>query len=200
MEDLWAFNEEVVARAIFDCKTPIISAVGHETDFTIADFAADMRAATPSAAAELAVPVIAELRQNLNAVMERVSAGLGHLGRVRRGELERVLASHVFRAPADALLLKRRERLERFWECARTAELARMGALRAELARLEAKIDALSPAGVLRRGYACVSVQGRVLSSAEELTEGMKIDIRLRDGSAQAEVLKTTIMEDDHGE
>ena len=199
IEDLWAFNEEIVARTIAASRIPLISCVGHETDFTIADFAADMRAATPSMAAELAVPMVAELRQSLNAAMERLSAALRQGNMVRRAELGRVLGTRAFLDPADVVIRQRRELLARLWERSCTVEAARIMALRAELSCLTTKVDALNPAGVLRRGYACVSAQGRVLSSAGELTPGMKIDIRLRDGSARAEVLNTTVSEDDDG-
>ena len=199
IEELWAFNEEIVARAIAASRIPLISCVGHETDFTIADFAADMRAATPSMAAELAVPVAAELRQNLSAAMARVSAALRQGNLLRRSELRRVWTSHVFRDPADALILQRRERIARLWERASASEAERIRKQRAELARLGAQIDALSPEGVLRRGYACVTLEGRVLTSAAEMNSGMKIDIRLRDGSARAEVLNTTIAEGNDG-
>ena len=199
IEDLWAFNEETVARAIAASHIPLISCVGHETDFTIADFVADMRAATPSMAAEVAVPVAAELRQGLNAAMERVRAALQQGSRLRRAELGRIWASHAFRAPKDAVIRPRREALARQWERACAAETERLRKLRAEVERLGAKADALNPAGVLRRGYACISTNGRVLSSAGELAQGMKIDIRLRDGSARAEVLNTTVSEEDDG-
>lgn len=199
IEDLWAFNEEIVARAIAASRIPLISCVGHETDFTIADFAADMRAATPSMAAELAVPVTAELRQNLRAAMGRVQAALMQGSRVRRAELGRIWASHAFRDPADVMIRWRREQISRLWERAGAAETNRLRSLRSELDRRWTKVDALNPAGVLERGYACVRMEGRVLSSAKELAPGMRIDIRLRDGSARAEVLNTMVSEDDDG-
>ncbi len=199
IEDLWAFNEEIVARAIAASEIPVISCVGHETDFTITDFVADLRAATPSMAAELAVPMISELRQSLRAAMRRVSSGLAQGNRVRRAELERAWRSPALQNPSQVLICSRRENVLRLWERVRIAEDARLKALRSELGRLEAKIEALNPAGVLNRGYACVSSGGRVLSSAAELRRGMEIDIRLRDGSARAEVLETEISEENHG-
>ena len=199
IEDLWAFNEEVVARAIAGSRIPLISCVGHETDFTIADFAADMRAATPSMAAEVAVPVAAELRQGLRAAMERVSAALRQGNSLRRAELGRAWASRAFQLPRDAVIRPRREAVARQWERAHAAEAERLRRLRAEVERLGAKADALNPAGVLRRGYACVSAEGRVLSSVGELAPGMRIDIRLRDGSVRAEVLNTMTAEGNDG-
>ena len=131
--------------------------------------------------------------------MERVSAALRQGNLVRRAELGHVWASPAFRDPAEVMIRERRENFTRLWERFCAAESARIGALRAELERLNAKLDALNPAGVLRRGYACVSAEGRVLSSAGELIPGMKIDIRMRDGSARAEVLHTTGTEEDDG-
>ena len=106
---------------------------------------------------------------------------------------------HAFRDPADAVIRHRREEIARLWERSSAAETARLRALRANVERLGATVDALNPEGVLRRGYACVTLEGRVISSAEKLNPGMKIELRLRDGSARAEVLNTTLTEEDDG-
>lgn len=189
IEDLWAFNEEIVARAIANSRIPVVSCVGHETDFTIADFVADLRAATPSMAAEVAVPVAAELRRNLRAAMGRVTAGLRQGNRLRRSELMRVCASGALRDPARALIRPRAEAVSALWERCRAAEEARSCDARNRLHRTGAKLDALNPSGVLERGYAYLTDGKSVLSSVAELAPGMRVDVRMRDGSVRAEIL-----------
>ncbi len=191
IEDLWAFNEEIVARAIAASEIPVISCVGHETDFTIADFVADVRAATPSMAAEIAVPVRAELKRNLDTAMRRVSAGLVQGNRLRRAELMRICASPLFRNPARELIDGRREALGGLWERCQAAERARLDRLQNHLERMGAKLGALNPAGVLNRGYAYLSTAEGVRTSAMELEPGMRVDVHLRDGVASAEILTT---------
>ena len=200
IEDLWAFNEEIVARAIAASCIPVVSCVGHETDFTIADFVADLRAATPSMAAEVTVPVVAELRRNLNAAMGRLSAALRQGNRVRRAELMRVCASPALRDPARALIQPRREALSGLWERAVAAEAARLREARNRLEHARAKLDALNPEGVLERGYAYLSDGERVLTSAAELSEGMRVQICLRDGRSTAEILEKNTSEANDGE
>ena len=189
IEDLWAFNEEIVARAIANSRIPVVSCVGHETDFTIADFVADLRAATPSMAAEVTVPVAAELRRNLRAAMGRVTAGLRQGNRLRRSELMRVCASGALRDPARALIRPRAEAVSAIWERCRAAEEARSRDARNRLHRTGAKLDALNPSGVLERGYAYLTDGKSVLSSVAELAPGMRVDVRMRDGSVRAEIL-----------
>ena len=190
MEDLWAFNEECVARAIAASSIPTISCVGHETDFTIADFVADVRAATPSMAAEIAVPVIAELRKTLNGLAGRFNSALIQSNRLRRAQLARLTASPVFRDPQRALIEARRRRVEEL--CARSeAQITeRLRRERARLDRVAAKLQALDPSAVLGRGYACVSVNGHICSSASALMPDMVVQLRFADGSAQAKVLE----------
>lgn len=197
IEDLWAFNEEVVARAIAASEIPVISCVGHETDFTIADFVADVRAATPSMAAEIAVPVRAELQKNLNTAMRRVSAGLVQGNRLRRAELMRICAGPLFKNPRGELIDARRDELGRLWERCLAAERTRMERAAGRLQRLEDKLDALNPAGVLDRGYAYLTADGGVCASAAELKAGMEVQIHLRDGLADARILTMKGMEEE---
>lgn len=200
IEDLWAFNEEIVARAIAASQIPVISCVGHETDFTIADFVADVRAATPSMAAELAVPVASQLRSSLNASMQRVAAGLRQGNLLRRAELRRIASSQLFRDPCSILIEDRREMLGAYAERCEAAQREKLGALRNRLERMNDKLEALNPSAVLERGYACVSAGGRILSSLTELLPGDLVDIRFRDGSAQAEIKKLEEMVKPNGE
>lgn len=190
IEDLWAFNEETVARAIAASRIPVISCVGHETDFTIADFVADVRAATPSMAAELAVPVVSQLRNELKASMNRVAAGLKQANLLRRSELIRITSSAVFKDPRSILIADRRELLDACFERCEAAQTDKLLDLRRRLERMSIKFDALNPSGVLERGYTCVSVEGKILTSAAELSPGERVHIRFRDGSAQAEITK----------
>lgn len=195
IEDLWAFNEEIVARAIAESEIPVISCVGHETDFTIADFAADVRAATPSMAAEIAVPVLADLRASLNTNVMRVAFGLKQGMRLRRAELARVASAAVFKNPREYMIADRREALEASAERCRTAQEDRMHNQRVRLDRIAVKLDALNPASVLDRGYACISSENQILHSAAELSAGMRVKIHFRDGEARADILDTKLSE-----
>lgn len=188
IEDLWAFNEEIVARAIAASRIPVISCVGHETDFTIADFVADVRAATPSMAAELAVPVADEMKRRLNTAMDRVSIGLRQANRLRRAELGHIGASAVFADPQGVLVKDRREKLDVCLERIQAAQNEKLRILRVGLDRTCAKLEALSPLAVLERGYACVSSENGVLTSAAQAQIGMQVNIRFKDGAVAARI------------
>ena len=197
IEDLWAFNDERVARAIFDSEIPVISAVGHEPDVTIADFAADVRAATPSHAAEIAVPDREELRAAL------ASAG-ARLARQQRGQLEQLrrrlrdlAAKRVLTDPAAVIQDKRML----LGYCQRNLLHAAASALagpRKRLSTLSASLDAMSPLKVLGRGYAVVGdQQGRVIRSVREIAPEDRLTVTLGDGSACCRVEE--IKEEAHG-
>ena len=189
IEDLWAFNEEIVARAIAASDIPVISCVGHETDFTIADFVADVRAATPSMAAEIAVPMLSRMKDDLSAAMQRISSGLRHGFMLRRAELKRIASMRIFRNPTEILFEGRRNELTELQERCLNALISRQNRSRTQLERTVSKLEALNPSGVLERGYACISVGGRLVSSANELESGMDIRILMRDGKKDARVL-----------
>lgn len=194
IEDLWAFNEPVVARAIYQSSIPVISAVGHETDFTIADFVADLRAPTPSAAAELAVPELSALQETLSDTATRLDGVLERGLQRRRDRLELLQRSHGFlqlpmRLAGERQLLDvQRERLER--ACAE-----RLTESRRRVSEARTGLEALSPAGVLQRGFVMVrDADGKVVSSAKGLLRGTCVDLRFYDGTAQAEILSTSMM------
>jgi exodeoxyribonuclease VII large subunit len=165
IEDLWGFNSEKLARKIFAMSTPVISAVGHETDFTICDFVADKRAPTPSAAAEIAVPDLNVLRQRLDDTAERACGGL--MGGVEE-RTKRLADTRL--AYGD----KKVERLLRLKE--------------EKLKGLVGKVNSLSPLSVLSRGYAVVSKDGRALIDASSVEVGDSVEIRLQKGKLNAKV------------
>ncbi len=205
LEDLWAFNEEVVARAIFACRTPIVSAVGHETDVTMADLVADVRAATPSQAGELVVPVKAELEARLANEQRRLAQRLRvRLDRAwqrlesladrpllrsprglcapRRVRLEHLRARLMALSPA-ASLVRRRERLEALARRVAGAAGATVLSRRSALERAAAALRALSPLSVLARGWSLTTtVDGRVLRAVGEALVGARLRTRLADG------------------
>jgi len=198
IEDLWAFNEPVVAKAIYDCSIPIISAVGHETDFTIADFVADLRAPTPSAAAELAVPSHADAVESLGALHERLSRSLETGIARRRDRLDLLLRSAGFHAVGKRLSDGRfyldalSERMERAVD--KKTELAQR-----KLERFDAAFRALDPDAVLQRGYAVVSdASGMVISDVSEVRIGDAVNLRLKNGSITADVKSIEKEEQSH--
>ena len=187
LEDLWAFNEEIVARAIWRCDTPVISAVGHEPDVTISDFAADLRAATPSNAAELAVPdgeVLLRFLRQLNGRMEQAeSQKLSHL----RQRLDRLAQSRVMTRP-DGYLQQHELHLEMLRQ---RLEHAGQNCLQKNTQRFRqaaAQLDALSPLKVLGRGYAMATREDRVVRSVTQLEVGDTVTVSLSDGTAQCRV------------
>ena len=183
MEDLWAFNEEVVARAIFRSEIPVISAVGHEPDVTISDFVADLRAATPSNAAELAVPDRAELAGVIAHLARRLERGMTQPVAAAREKLEGFRRSRILADPMGyveerrMLLDYQSRRLLHGLERSLAEEKVRFG-------RMAAALDALSPLKVLGRGYAIArNEDGTVLTTPEQVQVGQAVDLRLRDGS-----------------
>ena len=188
MEDLWAFNEEIVAQAIFRSRLPVISAVGHEPDVTISDYVADRRASTPSNAAELAVPDQEELRQTLDHLYHRLDRAMDRRLRERQDALARLGSSPFLRSPLQAVREKRmaldlcRQRLIRAME-------RKTGETRQTIGRLAAALDALSPFKVLGRGYAISYTEdGAVLTSVRQAKAGYPVDLRVSDGTLHCRV------------
>ena len=179
IEDLWAFNEENTARAIYASEIPVISAVGHETDFTIADFAADLRAPTPSAAAEIAVPSTPELAARITADKSRIQQSI--VSRIEGGRL--LLKRFKMRTPKDRIdeYSLRVDAMTRSME--NSLKMKTMS-LRRRFAAQAAKLDALSPLQTLSRGYAIPTREdGTVIRSVGEVKSGDEFTLRLKDGS-----------------
>ena len=190
LEDLWPFNEEVLARAIAASTIPVVSAVGHEIDFTIADFAADCRAPTPSGAAELLVPEMAGLLENIENLRRRALNAVTLLFQQSKSRLDSLLASPALEEPAYFVMEKRRyvDELEKraFQLLEREAE---QGATRLEHER--EKLEALSPYSVLKRGYALLTDgKGHPVTSAEKTRPGELLSARLAQGTLSLQVLE----------
>ena len=187
-EDLWAFNNETLARAVAASPIPVISAVGHESDFTICDFVADKRAPTPSAAAELAVPDAKELKKQLGLMGNKLYSTL--LGRLesRRRRLKYLSEAGVFSGP-DAITRARRMNLDYLAEKADAAIRRQTAEKRAELARLTAKTETLSPLAVLTRGYGIAETkEGSVIHSVKDVNIEDEITLYVSDGEISAAV------------
>lgn len=183
IEDLWAFNEEVVARAIFACQTPVISAVGHEPDVTIADFVADVRAATPSNAAELAVCDAAELRIGLRNVLSHMTRSVLAQITERRARLDAIASKRIMSSPYE--YLNERSLLLSMQEQRMTSAMAALLAeKRKQYVHLAATMDAISPLKVLSRGYSMVQGEQGVVKSAADVVPGDRLTVRFSDGRA----------------
>jgi exodeoxyribonuclease VII large subunit len=177
IEDLWAFNEEVVVRAIAASRIPLVSAVGHETDVTLADHVADVRAPTPSAAAELVVPEQAALLQLLDELADRQSVAMARCVQQFRDRVDELRLVH----PGLRLVEQRRRLVEAQGRLLRSSRTG-LDALRARLAGAAGRLDALSPLAVLGRGYSIVRKQGAVINQVAQVQVGDALEIRLRDG------------------
>ncbi len=188
IEDLWAFNDERVARAIYASELPVISAVGHEPDVTIADYVADARASTPSNAAEIAVPDIAEFTDVLRSYEIRSAQAMAKKLAALRTRLDTVSTKRVMLDPAAAID-DRRIVLDRYRDRLIGAQEHINAEKKHEYVRLTAALDAMSPLKVLSRGYAIVSgASGNVIKSIDTLEKGDEVSLRLADGTAECEV------------
>lgn len=185
IEDLWAFNDERVARAIYASELPVISAVGHEPDVTIADFVADLRAATPSNAAELVAPDVSELRDAIRSASARLDQAIDRGLSQRRTALTELASRRVMQSPTG-FIDQRRLELDSIRLRLDAAATGRLHRERQEFARLAAKLDALSPLKVLGRGYSiALDAEGRAVREAGQLKAGDKLDLRLSRGGAK---------------
>ena len=190
LEDLWAFNEELLVRAVADSALPVISAVGHETDFTLCDFAADMRAPTPSAAAELAVPDTEELLSSLGHMNDRISLAMNRRLARSRDRLGLLSASRMLKDPR-AFIDDKRMALAMDEQALYTRMERILAAKRAEFQYKTAKVEALNPLAVVARGYSAVfDEKGILVKSVSQLAPGDGVSFALTDGRVHARVEK----------
>ena len=188
LEDLWPFNEEIVAHSIYESKIPIISAVGHETDFSISDFVADLRAPTPSAAAELAVPDIYEVKQKINTYQNRLKMALTKKLEIMKLRYDKCMSSSVFREPTrriqenyikiDSYVKQLENLINKMKEKNKNKYI-----------ELVSKLDTLSPLKTLTRGYSIIEKDGKIVKSITDLQTEDNISIRLKDGEKQAKII-----------
>ena len=188
LEDLWPFNEEVVAHAIYNSEIPIISAVGHETDFTIADFVADLRAPTPSAAAELAVADIKEVKEKINTYKSRAKLALKKKIEYMRLLYEKTSQSRVFTNPTQKIN-EYYITVDNIMKNLENSINIKMKDSRGKSTELIAKLDTLSPLKTLTRGYCLAQQDGNLINSSKMLKKDDKITLRFNDGTKEAQVL-----------
>jgi exodeoxyribonuclease VII large subunit len=187
IEELWAFNEEETARAIFDSKIPIVSAVGHETDFTIADFVADLRAATPSAAAELVVPDRHALAARLNQSLYMLNNCMNKYLQEKRYKIEYISKGNAFRQIEQKI----HSLMQTVDLCNKSMNYNMQQILNINKNKLIVnieKLDILNPASVLLRGYSSTSRTGKIVTSVAELSVGDRIEVEFKDGCVSAEI------------
>ena len=194
IEDLWAFNGERLARKIFELSIPIISAVGHETDFTICDFVSDMRAPTPSAAAEIAVPDVKDLFMRIDDMSERSATALIRIAERKRERLESIAYSAILR-DSGKIFERKKESVSDIYTDAVALITHKLKDKRNELALFSEKADAMSPLSVLKRGYAVCEKEGGGIPSAKNVKAGEFIKITLSDGSLNATVNEVKVNE-----
>lgn len=210
IEDLWAFNEEIVARAIFECKTPVISAVGHEIDFTIADFVADLRAPTPTGAAEMAVPQLSDVTKYLNQINIRLNNTISNKINQNKRKLNDLMTSNVFKNPM--IIYQTKEMIfDNLFERLRHSTINLVNIKSKKLLEVKSsyilkspyklldnkankylnlvsKLETLSPLLTLQRGYTMTKVNGKVISSSKSIKKGDSIEVNFKDGKVDAEV------------
>ena len=189
LEDLWSFNEEIVARAIYDSELPIISAVGHETDFTIADFVADLRAPTPSAAAELAVANIEDVRETLKLYNNRYKVALKKKTELMRLSYEKCMARPAYKNPTQKIN-EQYMVIDMKVKALQNSMMLKLKEAKTSFVKETAKLDSLSPLKTLTRGYSIVTKQesGKVIKFVDDLNSGEKVNLRLSDGQKTATI------------
>ena len=191
IEDLWAFNEEIVARAVFASEIPVISAVGHETDYTICDFVADLRAPTPSAAAECAVPDIFELKSNLISLRQHIFSLTRNRLNIERAVLNTIEKSLALRDPVTNINEQRKELVyltEKLTSLTNTV----LDKNKSKVSALAGKLDALSPLRVISRGYALVEKNDNPITTVKNLKKDDIISVKLSDGQVKAKICECT--------
>ena len=211
IEDLWSFNEEIVARAIYDCTTPVISAVGHEIDYTISDLVADLRAPTPTAAAEIAVPPYAEIKNAVNQLEARANRAVNKTFNDKKTNLENITSKKLFTnpreiyAPKEMLLDNVCNRLEHSSKSIILVNKSKLDIVKnsnvfknpeaiinkqKENYLLQiSKLDVLNPLNTLKRGYALAKSNGKVISSSKDVKSGDELEVEFDDGNVNTRVI-----------
>lgn len=211
IEDLWSFNEEIVARAIYDCNTPVISAVGHEIDFTISDFVADLRAATPTAAAEIAVPPYEEIKNGINQLSLRANLAINKTLDENKSKLDNIVSKQLFKAPcelyapkemmldnvvrrlqhsSESLIMRNKNKLDllKNSNVLKNPENIIKNQKENYLLQLS-KLEILNPLNTLKRGYTLAKIEGKVVSSAKQLKSGDNLEVEFEDGNVNTKVI-----------
>ncbi|MEE0867039.1 MAG: exodeoxyribonuclease VII large subunit [Clostridia bacterium] len=195
IEDLWAFNEEITVRTVAESKIPVISAVGHETDFTLCDFAADLRAPTPSAAAELAVPDIIELKRFIDSAKATMAAHLKQKLLTREKQLE-LLSKSSSITRFNKSIMDRHQTLDRLDDALVKNYSFTVESYANKFALLAQTLSALSPLEVFKRGYCSVEKDNKIVSSTASLNKGDNITLRLHDGEADCEIIERRLFDE----
>lgn len=211
IEDLWPFNEEIVARAIYNCQTPIISAVGHEIDFTIADFVADLRAPTPTGAAELAVPAISDVANYLNQLKIRLNKAISNKITINKQKITELTNRYIFTNPlsiyqtkeilfdsiierlkyatTNLISLKEKQFLNIKNSCILANPFQLLDKKANRYLQIISKLETLSPLLTLQRGYTMTKIAGKVITSSKNIKKDSNLEIEFSDGSITAKVL-----------
>lgn len=189
LEDLWPFNEEIVARAIYNSELPVISAVGHETDFTIADFASDLRAPTPSAAAELAVPSIEDVKKKIETNKNRLQNGLKRKMELAKLRFEKCMKSSVYTNPLQKIN-ENYMLIDKYTKLLENSMNLKIKEKKTYMVEWISRLDALSPLKTLTRGYVmATNEQGKIIKSVKEVNREDKVSLRFTDGEKKAQIL-----------
>ena len=189
IEDLWAFNEEIVARAIFDCNTPIISAVGHEIDFTIADFVADLRAPTPTGAAEMAVPTIEEVNYKIKNLTIRSSKCLSNMIKLKTDRLNLIKTSYILKNPFAMYEIKE-QKLDNLIESLNIKIKNLLENKKHQMLLATKTLKLVNPLNILENGYSLVTKDNNVINDGTKLKKDDNIDIRFHKGNIKAKVME----------
>lgn len=182
IEDLWPFNEEIVAKAIFDCKTPIISAVGHEIDYTIADFVADLRAPTPTGAAEIAVPNIIDIISHLNHLKIRLNESILKNLNLKKLYFDSLRNSYIIKNP-NFIYENKRQKLDLIETTLNSNILLKLENNKKEINNLLIQLDLLNPLNILKRGYLLTYKNNKIVKSIKNIKEKDNLTIKLSDGN-----------------
>lgn len=189
LEDLWPFNEEIVARAIYNSELPVISAVGHETDFTIADFVSDLRAPTPSAAAELAVPSIEDVKKKIETNKNRLQNGLKRKMELAKLRFEKCMKSSVYTNPLQKIN-ENYMLIDKYTKLLENSMNLKIKEKKTYMVEWISRLDALSPLKTLTRGYVmATNEQGKIIKSVKEVNSEDKVSLRFTDGEKKAQIL-----------